>query len=539
MAAVTTGRSIKSRLARYAPFECTADLSNLSKQEHTAIKHLVKAGRFIDQLYFRQHWSGNEALRKKIHEQGDRDLCELFEMYKGPWASEDNDEPFVEGVPPCPETGNFYPEDMTKHEFEEWTSTLSKDEETKAKSFYTRIVRGADNKLAYVPYSECYKDLLEPAAKHFRDAADALSELPASDIKDGKTSVETFLRSRAEAFASNDYLPSELDWLSLSKYNKLEVTAGPYEVYTDAMFGLKSAYEFYIHARDEESSRLLEAFSDLQFVEDHLPIPDKYRNDKLIPAPIAVVNQLYAAGDVGVPMTAAYNLPNDEEAIKKGGSKLVLIKNVQEGKFAHVLTPIAKQVIAADQLEYITSDAFTTHILLHEVCHSNGPHHTLAGDTVRSKLKEYHSAMEEAKADIAGLFAATLLIKKGKIDKVTDKQFWVTFLASAFRSIRFGIKEAHGLGQACQLNYLVEKGGFVCDSENRYRVDFDKVEQAVSDLTHDIMILQGDGDKSAVDAFIGKYGVLSEETKVALERIEHAAIPVDIRPIYPIADNEQ
>lgn len=278
----------------------------------------------------------------------------------------------MEGVPPCPETGNFYPEDMTKDEFEEWTSTLSKDEQAKAKSFYTRIVRTGDNKLAYVPYSECYKDLLEPAAKHFRDAADALSELPASDIKDGKTSLEKFLRSRADAFASNDYLPSELDWLSLSKYNKLEVTAGPYEVYTDAMFGLKSAYEFYIHARDEESSRLLEAFSDLQFVEDHLPIPDKYRNDKLIPAPIAVVNQLYAAGDVAVPMTAAYNLPNDEEAIKKGGSKLVLIKNVQEGKFAHVLTPIAKQVIAADQLEYITSDAFTTHILLHEVCQMPG-----------------------------------------------------------------------------------------------------------------------------------------------------------------------
>lgn len=174
-------------------------------------------------------------------------------------------------------------------------------------------------------------------------------------------------------------------------------------------------------------------------------------------------------------MTAAYNLPNDEEAIKKGGSKLVLMKNVQEGKFQHVLTPIASQVLAKDQLQYLTKDAFTTHILLHEVCHSNGPHHTLSGDTVRSKLQEYHSALEEAKADIAALFAADLMVDHGTIDNVSQKEFWVTFLASAFRSIRFGIQEAHGLGQAIQLNYLVEKGGFKCDPETKlYGVDFEK-----------------------------------------------------------------
>lgn len=234
-------------------------------------------------------------------------------------------------------------------------------------------------------------------------------------------------------------------------------------------------------------------------------------------------------------MTAAYNLPNDEVAIKKGGSKLVLIKNVQEGKFDKVLTPIASQVLAHDQLQHLTKDAFTTHVLLHEVCHSNGPHHTLDGHTVRSKLQEYHSALEEAKADIAALFAADLMVDRGTIDNVTQKEFWVTFLASAFRSIRFGIQEAHGLGQAIQLNYLVEKGGFQCDEKTRlFSVDFEKIQAAVSDLTRDILILQGDGDKRAVDDFVKKYGVLDQDTKDALDRIDNAGIPVDIRPIYPL-----
>ncbi|KAI9490964.1 hypothetical protein BDB00DRAFT_835316 [Zychaea mexicana] len=531
-------RSIPNRIARFAAYECTADLSHLSTHERAAIPKLVKAAKLFDQIYLRQAWSGNEALQEKLKEKGDRDLCLLFDMYKGPWASEDENVPFIEGVPKRPEGGNFYPEDMKKEEFEEWVKTLSSPEEQRhAKGLYTTIRRNNDGILGYVPYNQEYKDLLEPAAKLMHEAADDLAQL--APLEEKGTNIQTFLRSRADALSSNDYLPSELDWLSLSKSNKLEITAGPYEVYTDAIFGYKSAYEFYVHVRDEASSRLLEAFSDLQFVEDHLPIPDKYKNDKLIPAPIVVVNQLFSGGDVAVPMTAAYNLPNDEEAVKKGGSKLVLIKNVQEGKFKHVMAPIAEQVLAKDQLQYLSADAFTTHILLHEVCHSNGPHHTLGGDTVRSKLQEHHSALEEAKADIAALFAAHLMVEKGKIENVTSRQFWATFLAAAFRSIRFGIQEAHGLGQACQLNYLLEKGGATCDpATNLFSVDFDKIEQAVADLTHDIMVLQGDGDKKAVDDFVEKYSKLGHETKKALDRIEEAGIPVDIRPIYPIAEEQ-
>ncbi|KAI9279875.1 hypothetical protein BY458DRAFT_538493 [Sporodiniella umbellata] len=530
MAAVI--RSFSDRLARFALYECTADLSHLHAKEHAALKHLVKAGKYIDQLYMRQAWSGNEALRKKIHAEGDQDLVTLFEMYKGPWAREDDNAIFIKGAPERPEAGNFYPEDMTKEEFESWAETLSEKDQAHAKSYYTVIKRDSEGQLGHAPYSEAYKDLLQPVAHLLLEAAEELK-----DVYTGTegTSVCDFLTSRAKSFETNDYLSSELKWLALGKTNNLEITLGPYEQYTDGLFTFKSAYEFYIHVRDPHSSRLLEKFSDLQFVEDRLPIPDQYRNKDLVVAPIVVVNQLYASGDVAVPMTAAYNLPNDEEAIKKGGSKLVLIKNVQEGKFEKVLEPIAHQVLAKDQLEYLSKDAFTTHVLLHEVCHSNGPHHTQDGHTVRSRLQEHHSAFEEAKADIAALFAADLMVDYGTIDNVSQRQFWVTFLASAFRSIRFGIQEAHGLGQAMQLNYLIEKGGVRYDADQqRYRVDFDHIREAVKDLTHDILLLQGDGDKKAVQAFASRYGCLDTQTKQALDSIDAAGIPVDIRPIYSL-----
>lgn len=285
-------RSLANRIARYAAFECTADLSHLTEKERASLKQLVQAGKLLDQLYLRQAWSGNEALQKKLQEQGDREKMLLFDMYKGPWASEDDDVPFIEGVPARPKGGNFYPEDMTKPEFEAWLTTLSEQDQKEAKSFYTAIRRDdSTRKLTYVPYSEQYKDLLGPIAEHFHQAAAGLTST--------EPEVANFLQSRADAFRSNDYLPSELNWLKLKK-TKFEITAGPYEVYTDALFGYKSAYEFYIHLRDEESSRLLDIFSDLQSVEDHLPVPDKYRNPHLVPAPISVVNQLFSAGDVAV-----------------------------------------------------------------------------------------------------------------------------------------------------------------------------------------------------------------------------------------------
>ncbi|GBC08072.1 hypothetical protein RclHR1_00790022 [Rhizophagus clarus] len=532
----TVSKDIGRIIDRYAPIQLGVDLSNFTENEKVAIGKLVLVGRLIDRIYLRQKWKGNESLLNQLLSANPRDenAISFFTLMKGPW---DRVNGWVLPYPPNlpehkPLGGNFYPEDMTKEEFNSWVEKLSPEDKKHAKGFYHVVKRHEDTGELYLnPYSIEYKDLLSEASDILKESAKLVEN----------ESLSEFLKSRAEAFLSNDYLDSEVDWLNINKESKIEVTVGPYEVYTDELFSAKSAFEFYVHARDFQSSKILEKFSgSLQDVENHLPIPDEYKNKDLKVTPIVVVDQLYASGDVAVPMTAAYNLPNDEEAVKRGGSKLVIIKNVQEGKYQKTLDPIAQLTIAHDQLQYLSFDAFFTHVLLHEVAHSNGPHYIIGSDpknpeTVRSRLQEYHSAIEEAKADITGLFAAALLLKKGVLTAPSLEQFYVSYLASAFRSIRFGIKEAHGLGQCIQLNYILDEGGFEYDEQTkRFSVNFSKVSIAVSNLTRDILLMQGDGDKARVEQFISKYGKIRDIVEESLKRLENAKIPVDVRPIYKI-----
>ncbi|CAB4484950.1 hypothetical protein RhiirA5_304746 [Rhizophagus irregularis] len=529
----TISKNISEIIAKYAPISLGADLSNFTDNEKSAISKLVSVGKLIDRLFLRQKWKGNESLLNQLLSANPRDENAIlfFNLMKGPW---DRVNGWVLPYPPNlpevkPPGGNFYPEDMTKGEFNSWIEKLSSDDKKRAKGFYHTVKRHEDTGELYLnPYSIEYKDLLNDASDILKECAKLVEN----------ESLSEFLKSRAEAFLSNNYLDSEVDWLNINKESKIEVTVGPYEVYTDELFSSKSAFEFYVHARDFQSSKMLEKFSgSLQDVENHLPIPDEYKNKDLKVTPIVVVNQLYASGDVAVPMTAAYNLPNDEEAVKRGGSKLIIIKNVQEGKYQKILDPIAQLTVAHDQLQYLSFDAFFTHILLHEVAHSNGPHYIIGTDheTVRSRLQEYHSAIEEAKADITGLFAAELLLKKGVLTAPSLEQFYVSYLASAFRSIRFGINEAHGLGQCIQLNYILEEGGFEYDEQTkRFSVNFSKVPIAVSNLTRDILLMQGDGDKARVEQFISKYGKVRDIVEESLKRLENAKIPIDVRPIYKI-----
>ncbi|KAI8049506.1 MutT/nudix family protein [Syncephalis plumigaleata] len=504
--------TIGQRLARFAPVHFGIDLGNCQ------LAILVQAGGLLNQLYFRQAWSGNAALEKKLEQ--------TFHLFKGPWDRVEHNEPFLPDIPARPDGGNFYPEDMTRDEFESWLGTLSPEERGHAQGFYHVIRRDAKGKLQLKAYSQEYAEFLEPAARLLKEASATVSN----------ASLRKFLASRSEAFASNDYLPSEIDWLRISDDSALEVTCGPYEVYTDALFAYKAAYEMYVHARDFESSAMLRKFTDtLSDVEKQLPIPDAYKNTDLRATPIVVVNQLFASGDTAVPMTAAYNLPNDERAIQQGGSKLVIIKNVQEGKFSHILEPIARIVLAEDQLKHVSFDAFFNHILLHEVAHSNGPHHVVGKPdvTVRSRLQELHSTLEEAKADITGLFAAGYLLKKKIITHITAESFYVSYLASAFRSIRFGLLEAHGRGQAAQLNFLIDQGGFEHDTATgRFRVNFERIEAAVTALTREILLIQGDGSKARAQAFLDKYGINRDYTKAALARTNRHS------PIYDVLDQK-
>ncbi|CAG8452626.1 13159_t:CDS:2, partial [Cetraspora pellucida] len=450
---------------------------------------------------------------------------QLFHIMKGPWDKTDNNTAFISGVSSKPKGANFYPEDMTKSEFNDWISKLSDDDQKAAKGFYHVIKRNENGQLFLKPYSEEYREFLVPLNKFLKEAADLVDD----------PSLGRFLRSRGDAFLSNQYFESEVSWLNISKDCRLEVTVGPYEVYTDELFSYKSSFELFVHARDFESSALVEEFATyLQDIENNLPVPDEYKNKDLNTPKIIVVNELYSAG-VSVPIASAYNLPNNEK-VKKIGSKLVLIKNVQRVKYEKLIEPSGKFIISEDQLRHLSFDAYFTRVLLHEVGHSNGPHYIVGSDSVpvRDRLQEYHSAIEETKADLVSLFAAAYLMDKGLMTQPPLEQLYVTYLALTVRSLIFGHKEAHALGRVIQLNYILSRGGFIFDDKNKFRVDFGSIQSSIANLTKEILMMQGNGDKERVKEFIDQYGTVGDNVKDILNNIQKEDLKVEIWPIYNI-----
>jgi hypothetical protein len=337
---------------------------------------------------------------------------------------------------------------------------------------------------------------------------------------------------------SNDYYESDVAWMELD--SSIEPTIGPYEVYEDEWFNYKAAFEAFITVRDDVETQKLARFGgELQEIENNLPIDPKFRNPRLgALAPIRVVNTVFSAGDAnrGV-QTAAFNLPNDERVIAEKGSKRVMLKNSQEAKFRMVLQPIAKVALDAADQQNVAFDAFFTHILMHELMHGLGPHNISVGaraTTVRQEFKDTYSATEEAKADISGLFALQFLVDRGKLDKKFEQTMYTTYLASMFRSIRFGINEAHGRGVAIQLNYFLDHGGVTVSADGTFKVDASKIKQNVTDLTRDIMTMQAVGDYAAAKTLIETMGVVRPTVQVILDRLED--VPVDIEPRFVTAD---
>ena len=379
-----------------------------------------------------------------------------------------------------------------------------------------------------VPYSKAYAEFLVPAARLLREAASLTTN---ATLKD-------FLTKRADAFASDDYYSSDVAWMDLD--SPIDVTFGPYETYEDELFSYKAAFEAYVTLRDEAESAKLTKFSGyLQELENNLPMDAGYRNPKLGAAsPIRVVNEVFSSGEgnSGV-QTAAFNLPNDERVVKEKGSKRVMLKNVQEAKFKKTLIPISRVVLDPSELRHLSFESFFTHILTHELMHGLGPHNiTVNGEqtTVRKQLKELSSALEEAKADITGLWALQYLIDKGVVDRSMERSLYTTYLASAFRSVRFGITEAHGKGMALQFNYLTDEGGIKINERNgTFSIDHAKIKEAVRKLSHDILTVQAEGSYDKAKAMLEKYAVMRPAMKNAMERLEN--VPVDIEPIFPLA----
>jgi hypothetical protein len=532
---------ITEMTARFAPTPIRVDTSKLSAGDNKALVKLVEAARLLNPLFMEQLWADNLPTWHKV--QGDsspqgKARARYYWINKGPWSALDEQMAFLPGVPERKPLGaNFYPDDMTKTEFETWVKTLSEPQQEQATGFFTVVRRDENKKLKLVPYSEEYKASLQKIAALFKDAA----------AETDNASLKKFLNSRADAFLSNNYYASDVAWMDLDA--PIDVTFGPYETYNDELFNYKAAFEAYITLRDDEETNKLKAFTaHLQEIENNLPEDPKFRNPKLGgTAAIRVVNSVFSSGDGdhGV-QTAAYNLPNDERVVHEKGSKRVMLKNVQEAKFKSVLMPIADRVLAKDARKDVAFEPFFTHILAHELMHGLGPQQiTVAGKTTspRQQLKELYSAIEEAKADATGLFALQYMMDNAKkmnlagvlkSDEAAQRQLYTTFLASTFRTLRFGVTEAHGKGMVFQFNYLMDKGGFIQNPDGTFAVDYAKIKGAVRDLTNTLLMLEANGDYAAAKKMLDELTVLRPATQKVLDGLK--GIPVDIEPQFETAD---
>ena len=515
----------------FSRIQIGTSLDALPDNERRALAAIIAAAKVMDAVFLEQVWAGNPAALLELA--GDttargRARLDFFLINKGPWSRLQNNQRFLPGIPPKPEGANYYPPDATREEIEQWINGLSGDRRAAATSFFTTIRRGADGQLMAVPYSVEYQGPLAIAAAHLHEAAQLTAD----------PTLRRYLELRAEAFVTNDYYESDVAWMELD--SAIEPTIGPYEVYEDEWFNYKAAFEAFVTVRDDTETAQLERFSGyLQELENHLPIDADLRDPELgALAPIRVVNVVFTAGDAnsGV-QTAAFNLPNDERVVRNYGSKRVMLKNVQEAKFLTVLTRIADVVLSRTDRQNVSFDAFFTHILMHELMHGLGPH-IIAVDgaetTVRQQLRDTHSAIEEAKADISGLWALHRLIDSGDVDRSLERSIYTTFLASTFRSIRFGVNEAHGRGVAIQLNTFLDTGAVVVEPGGTFSVDHTKIRAAVEDLTRRLMMIQARGDYAAAQEIMDTLGVVRPEVQDVLDRLQ--TIPIDIEPDFMTAE---
>src|SRR5215467_6408646 len=528
--------------ARFAPTPLHVDTSALSAGDRKALVKLLQAAHVVNPLFMEQLWSGNLALYRKLQQDKSplgQARLHYFWINKGPWSEIDEHKAFLPGVPAKKPAGaNFYPEDMTKEEFESWAKTLYPESKEAAEGFFTIIRRGPDKKLRLIPFGPHPYPPLAKQARLLKEAA-ALTD---------NASLKKFLTTRAEAFLTNNYFESDMAWMDLDA--PVDVTIGPYETYNDELFGYKAAFEAYINVRDDkESARLAFLGQHLQEIENNLPEDPQYHVAKLgAAAPIRVVNEVFSAGDGahGV-QTAAYNLPNDDKVVQQKGSKRVMLKNIQEAKFKQTLVPISKVVLSPAAQADLSFELFFTHIVAHELTHGLGPHQIKMNGretNPRLELKELYSAIEEAKADVTGLFALQFLMSqadKGQIQAPlphgpeAERQLYTTYLASAFRTLRFGLQDAHAKGMAIQFNYLMDKGGFVAHSDGTFSVDFNKIKDAVSSLDHEFLTLEATGDYNGAKKMLAQLSVVRPEVQKALDRLK--SLPTDIEPIFVTADS--
>jgi hypothetical protein len=516
---------IQARLEAYAEIRIEPDLSHLSPTERETLDKLIAAAKIMHELFWQQACPCHEELALRVQKltgPGAAAAGEYFRINMGPWDRRLDREPFL-GAWVHPDGANYYPLDLSQAEKDRIAAG-----EDRLGDLFTMVRRNPEAALVAVPYSIYFQEPLQQVAKLLREAA-AITR---------NESLKRFCAARAAALLNDDYYESDMLWMDLD--SPVEITIGPYETYEDGLFGFKAAFEAFVTVVDPvESERLAKYKQELPWLESRLPIPDKYKNpNRGSESPIRVVDEVFAAGDTRAGIqTIAFNLPNDERVREAKGSKKVMLRNMMDAKFEKILTPIARLLVVEDQLQELAAASFFQHTLFHEMSHGLGPGRvTIAGreTEVRLELKDTYATIEEAKADAMGEWAIFQLQSKGLFPESVFAQQAVTYLAGLFRSIRFGIAEAHGQANAIQFNWLLEKQAISFEAASgRFRVDVARFPQAIEKLVAGICILQAEGDYAAAKEMIANYGVMPPVLETALSRLTD--IPVDIKPVYPVA----
>ncbi len=497
----------------YADFTLTADLSSLTDGQKEMIALLIDASQIMDDLYWRQTYGDDyEAWLESI---ADADTRRFAELNYGPWDRLEGDKPFMKGVGAKPPGANFYPKDMSKEEFEQ-AYLPGKN------GLYSLIRRDAEGALTLLPYHEAYAEELKAAADLLREAA-KLAE---------SNDFGNYLKLRAAALISDEFQVSDMYWMDV-RDNDIDVVIGPIETYEDALFGYRASYESYVLVKDLEWSDRLSRFADfLPALQEGLPVPDEYKWET--PGTDSDLNAYdvvyYAGASNAAGKTIAINLPNDEEVQLSRGTRRLQLKNAMRAKFDKIVEPIADELIDESQREHVSFDAFFANTMFHEVAHGLGIKNTIDGrGLVREILLDMSSSMEEGKADVLGLYMITELHKAGELGDVDLRDYYVTFMTSVFRSIRFGASSAHGKANMVRFNFFLDSGAFVRDAETgRYHVDFEQMASSMTDLSRLLLTLQGDGDYEGVLELMASRGIIETELQGDLDRLTEANIPVDI-----------
>ena len=502
--------NMESNLAKYVPFTLTSDVSVLTENERAMLPILIEAAHKMNALFWYEAYGDKDALLSEITDESTK---KYVEINYGPWDRLEGNKPFVEGVDVKPAGANYYPSDMTKEEFEAFES------EDKS-SLYTFVERDAEGNLTTVPYHQKFSAEVKEVSELLLQAA-ALAE---------DSGLKNYLELRAAAFLNDEYQASDLAWMDM-KTNTLDVVIGPIETYEDQLFGAKAAHEGYVLIKDQVwSAKLAKYASFLPELQRGIPVDEAYKQETPgTDSDLNAYDVVYYAGDCNSgSKTIAINLPNDEEVQLQKGTRRLQLKNAMRAKFDKILVPISESLIDPSQREFITFDAFFANTMFHEVAHGLGIKNTINGKgTVRESLKELASALEEGKADILGLYMVQQLHKKGEVDGEL-KEYMTTFMASIFRSVRFGASSAHGKANMIRFNYFQEKGAFSKNEDGTYKVNFDQMEVAMKDLSSLILTLQGNGDYDGVATLVAEKGSISAELQADLDKLKAANIPVDV-----------